>query len=743
MRGFYDSATQRTLNGIGFHSFQSHWGSVVARAYRIFASLLLLLFVLVAVSLSGSLQIRALAQESALILCGVLCVFGFQIRRRAAREALGKEEAERALERERRALERRIEDRTRELRMEVEERRRAEEFNRGQKQVLEMLASRANRPTEEILLHLTATLAAQRRTWECALHLLNREDQMLHLAASSEVSERLGRYLATIVRDFLDAPESKACVLGEAHVIEDMRDVRRPWSEFLIANGIFSAWSVPFRASESSEVVGTLTIYSRLQGAPLPRELEMSETAARLAVLVIEHRRIHAELVNNAYQDALTGLPNRRAGEQALETAVQQSRSSGEPFAVLWIDLDRFKRVNDQHGHSAGDHVLCTVAERLRQNPNVIGTAARMGGDEFLVLLAGAAASARAPEIAQQLLGEISQPMRLGNRTFSISASIGICTYPRDGNAIELLERNADAAMYRAKAEGSGSCIYSPAMSTEVQQSIELEEALSVAIDNNFLRVFYQPVYAAAGALRGFEALLRFTHPNLGDIPPSRFIPLAEKTRRIISIGSWALREVCRQLKTWQTAGLPWVRMSVNISAIQFMRDDFAETVAGTLAEFGISAERLTLELTESVLMEDRPAVIRQMGLLKSLGVRIAMDDFGTGYSSLSYLHQLPIDVLKIDRSFVERLQDADGTRPIVEAIISMARHLGLTVVAEGVETQQQYAILRQAGCDAVQGFLFARPMPPQKAEEYLTAHQAPVHPPGARLSADACEMAS
>lgn len=720
-------------------------------AYRTFAYLLGLLFVSVALSLAGSWQLRyrldpisaidtrttppdeverlqekqllrtwtTLAQVSSLGLCAILCGFGLHIRRRATREALGKQAAEQELDRERRALERRIEERTRELRQEVEDRRRAEEFNRGQKQVLEMLASPAAQPTEEILRHLAATVASQRRTWECAIHLMDEEHATLNLVASSQVSDRLERYLAAIGRDFPDAPESRACILDEPCIVEKMTEVRRPWSELLVANSIYSAWSVPFRTDASGEIAGTFTVYSRLEFVPSQRDIELVETAAKLATVVIEHRRIHAELVDNAYRDALTGLPNRRAGERAIESAVQRASSRNETLAVVWIDLDRFKRVNDQHGHEAGDYVLRTVADRIRKRPESVGTAARMGGDEFLVLLPGKDAAA-ATDLSRHLIAAINEPITFGTRTFSVSASIGISVFPRDGLSIERLQRNADTAMYRAKSAGSGACIYSPAMNAEVEQHLELEEALAAAVEKNYLWIAYQPVYASHGRLLGFEALLRFRHPVLGDIPPSRFIPVAEETRRIGSIGAWTLRETCRQMRAWRTAGLPWVKISVNISAIQFAVEDFAQSVAQILAENKVPGEYLTLELTESVVMGDNRAVVRQMNLLKSHGVRIAIDDFGTGYSSLSYLHKLPIDILKIDRSFVERLLDAEGTRPIVEAIIAMAHHLGVVTVAEGVETSFQHQILTQAGCDAVQGFLFARPMPSDEAQTCL-----------------------
>jgi len=662
------------------------------------------------------------AQGISLLLCCALCIFGLVLRQFAARDARKKEEAERTLDRERRALEARIQERTRELSQEVVERRRAEELNRGQKQVLEMLATDPKKKTEDILLHLAETVAAQRRSWECSLHLVENSGKTLRLVASSEVNEKLKRYLLSIGTDFPDAPESQACASGQTHTVAKMTDVRRPWSELLVANGIFSAWSVPFYTNDTSLVAGTLTVYSRLHDRPGPRDVELVETAARLAALVIEHRRIHAELVQNAYQDALTGLPNRRAGEEAIESAIQQAARSNESVAVLWLDLNRFKRINDQYGHGAGDQVLRTISARLSRHPLAAGGVARMGGDEFLVLIPGWSDSRDPIEISRQLGTALAEPIALEATQVSVSVSIGICIYPQDGAAIDALERNADFAMYRAKAGGLGACIYSPTLSEEVNEALEIEQGLSVALEQNLLRLVYQPIFGQDGQLSAFEALLRFQHPRLGNISPTRFIPIAEETHLIVPIGTWVLRQACRQLKAWKDAGHPPVRVGVNISALQFARRDFAAMVAGMLRDFAVSPECLLLELTESVVMEDYSAVLRQMNLLQEFGIHIAMDDFGTGYSSLSYLHKLPINMLKIDRSFIERLGDADGTRPIVEAVIAMGEHLGLEIVAEGVETLEQQLILQEAGCHRYQGFLFSRPLPLEEAGNLLAA---------------------
>jgi diguanylate cyclase (GGDEF)-like protein len=663
----------------------------------------------------GTRHWLAVSQRLSFILCGVILCLAILIRRKGEHHARGQESAELALER-------RVEERTRELRQEIEDRKRAEHLNRGHKQILEMLAEPGDLETEDILRYLAEVVASRNQGWECAVHLLAQRGKPLEFAASSEVNDRVRSYLKDVGTTFADTPECTAAASGEVQIAEHLIEIGKPWSELLVANGLFSAWSIPFFTNGSSNLSGTLTIYSRSRCKPDARELELVESAARLAALVIEHRRIRSELINSAYRDALTGLPNRRAGEEAIEAAIAEASRRGESVAVLWIDVNRFKRINEQYGHETGNHVLRTVAERLRRNPLSTGTVARMGEDEFLVLIPGKPDSLDTVEMARRLGAAVGKPVHSGPIKIPISASIGVCVYPQDGVKAVVLERNADFALYRAKAAGAPYCIFSAAMSEDSSEALEIEEALGEALEKNYLRLVYQPLYAQTGELTGFESLLRFQHPKLGNVSPGRFIPLAEETRLIMPIGTWVLREACRQLRAWEDAGHPKVRMSVNISALQFARDDFADTVARIITECNVAPENLVLELTESVVMEDYETVVRQMNLLRQCGVHIAMDDFGTGYSSLSYIHRIPVDVLKIDRSFIERLADPDGTRPIVEAVIAMARHLGMVVVAEGVETVEQQCILEKAGCNGFQGFLFARPLEPEDAENCLKA---------------------
>jgi diguanylate cyclase (GGDEF)-like protein len=706
-----------------------------------FKLLLLSMFLLVGLSLAGTWQIdRSVAQRLhthpnqaqlqealwirnsiavveglSLIACGIL--FGFGVR---VREAALKEETERRASAF--ALERRVEEGTRELRHEIDERLQLEQLQKSQRRILEMLAEPGDLNADEILRFLSEVVAARNQAWECAVHLVDRDGKSLQLAACSSVPERMKTYLEDAGTEFGDSPECQASASGEIHIVEQLGEIGLPWSELLSSNGFSSAWSIPFCTNGASRLAGTLTVYSRSRTKPTTHELEISETAARLGALVIEHQRLRSELIHNAYLDPLTGLPNRRAGVQAIETAIARASLQKGSVAILWIDINRFKRVNDQFGQDTGDQVLRSIAERLRRSPLNTGTVARMGEDEFLVIIPGTEDSLDTVEISRRLGTAIAKPIYVGASRVSVSTSIGSCMYPRDGGTADVLERNADYAVFRAKSTGDSYCIFSPAMSQEASEVLEIEEALEVALENRYLHLVYQPIYSRVGELTGFEALLRFNHPRLGNVSPARFIPVAEETRLIVPIGNWVLREACRQLKAWHEAGLPRVSIAVNISALQFARDDFADTVAGVFTECGLDPSHLILELTESVVMEDYASVVSQMNLLRQCGVHIAMDDFGTGYSSLSYVHRIPVDVLKIDRSFVERLTDPDGTQPIVEAVIAMAKHLHLRIVAEGVETLEQQRILEEAGCEGYQGFLFSRPLPPAEAGNCLKA---------------------
>jgi diguanylate cyclase (GGDEF)-like protein len=647
----------------------------------------------------------------------ILFAFGYAVRlhRRLGREELARFTIESELAAERTALEKRVQARTAALEAEVRERQRAERLNRGRNHTLEMLAR--NEPTTDILQILANTVAEYRSTWLCLFHSV--EGSSLKLVASSGVSDKLMHHFRSISTDFTGAPESVALASGKPHVILDLGQERKPWSELLRANGLLSVWSAPFFAPKAG-ALGTLTIYTLLKWEPSPADIEMLEMACHMAALVLERSRLQAQLIDHAYHDSLTGLPNRRLGRDRLSSATSRAARAGDRMAVLWIDLDRFKQINDQFGHPVGDAVLQQTAQRLSGRLRSSDTLARMGGDEFMAILEGVGDREEVEATASELLDILTCPMQIGELELNISASIGISLYPEDGTTVDSLSQHADQAMYAAKFGCCGIMSFSAGMDREPAERRELEAELSHALETGGFTIAYQPLCLPDGMLNGFEALLRFNSPRFGNVPPSHFIPIAEEAQLIVPIGEWVLREACRQNREWLKAGYPVASIAVNISALQFARDDFADTVAEILLETGQSPANLVLELTESTVMRDFTESARQMKRLKRLGVRIAIDDFGTGYSSLSYLHRLPIDVLKIDRSFMETLNEPEGTRPIVDAVLSMAHTLGLSVVAEGVETAEQLTTLRQSGCDVIQGYFFSRPVKPDRAAIFL-----------------------
>jgi diguanylate cyclase (GGDEF)-like protein len=624
-------------------------------------------------------------------------------------------EVEQGLRRKTHGLEQTIRERTAELREEIEERRRADLLNRGRNRVLEMLAK--NESLQATVKVLVTTVTEQRSIWCAGLHQL--EGDALLLRGSVGVPEMLMDHLQRIKADFVDAPEAAALQQSGTYTIEDTTQQRTPWRQLLAANGICSAWSVPF-FTPAGEAVGVMTIYSRLRAMPTPRDLELLDMVCSMAALVFEHQRLHQQLLLYAYHDVLTGLPNRRLGEERLEIAITQARRESSQVAVLWIDLDQFKHINDTHGHPLGDMVLQQTAARLSKRLRSTDTVARMGGDEFMVILSGVQDRESAEQTAAELHQIVTQPLTFGRVALNIAISIGISVFPVDGETAEQLKQNADTAMYQAKNEHVGTRSFSPVIGLGAAELRDLKEELTRALHGEGYEIDYQPQCKPDGTIVGLEALLRFRHPRLGVVPPSRFIPIAEEMGLIIPLGAWVLERVCRQSVEWQGMGLAPLPIAVNISSLQFARKDFAESVGAILEKTGLDPKLLELELTESVVMRDFVESSRQLRYLNQLGIRIAIDDFGTGYSSLSYLHQLPIDVLKIDRSFVEKIMDVEGTRPIVEAVISMAHTLGLQVIAEGVETSKQAVFLEEINCETMQGYFFSKALRAADTIPYL-----------------------
>lgn len=444
------------------------------------------------------------------------------------------------------------------------------------------------------------------------------------------------------------------------------------------------------------------------------------------------------ELQTLAYYDALTGLANRILFRQHLTAALDGARRSGGQLAILYLDLDHFKRVNDVLGHEAGDQLLHEFAKRLQdclRHGDLISIAnakpqmesvARMGGDEFTVLLPDLSEPKDAERVAQRILAALHEPLQAGQEQIFTTTSIGIAVYPFDGRDQAALLKSADTAMYYAKQQGKNRFhFYTSSMNSLGSPRLDIESALHEAIEQQRLVLYYQPqVEIKTGKLVGAEALLRWDHASHGMVPPGVFIPMAEESGLIVTIGEWVLREACAQLRRWRGEGFPPLRMSVNVSARQFRQASFPKVVAGALREFGIEADQIVLEITETALIASESEMMGQLESLRTLGVGLSLDDFGTGFSSLAFLKRFPVQNLKIDRSFVQDIPDQPHSCAIVRAVISLGQSLDVKVVAEGVETVPQRDFLAQNGCPEMQGYLISPPIP---AETFSSLFGSPM----------------
>lgn len=422
-----------------------------------------------------------------------------------------------------------------------------------------------------------------------------------------------------------------------------------------------------------------------------------------------------------AYYDPLTRLPNRTLLQDRVEQALVAAERDGKQVALLFVDLDHFKTINDSLGHFAGDQLLIQVAQRLVECVRRMDTVARLGGDEFVVLLSETTLEG-AGAVARKMLASVAYPYQIDQHRLSITPSVGISLYPQDGSDFESLLKHADTAMYRAKESGRNAYqFFASEMNVAALERLVLENSLRQALERGEFVLYYQPqVDVASGSIVGAEALIRWKHPEIGMVSPGKFIPVAEVSGLIVPLGEWVLREACRQNRAWQAAGLPPICVAVNISSVQFRGGKLEESVRGVLADTGLAAEWLELELTEGTIMSDADATIDTLHRLSAMGIRLAIDDFGTGYSSLSYLKRFPIDRLKIDQSFVRDIVTDPDDWAIASAVISMGHSLRLDVIAEGVEHAEQLEMLRHQGCDEVQGYYFSVPLPADEFSELL-----------------------
>jgi diguanylate cyclase (GGDEF)-like protein/PAS domain S-box-containing protein len=480
---------------------------------------------------------------------------------------------------------------------------------------------------------------------------------------------------------------------------------------------------VPIRAGDG-RVLGNLRISRPEPWQATESEQILMDSKAKLASIALEHRQLTNRLAHQAQHDALTGLPNRTLLDDRLRQALTLARRLSKMVAVLYVDLDRFKFINDTLGHHVGDLLLQQAAKRLESAVRESDTLARSGGDEFVAVLFGVETLADAEVVGERIIETMRDPFLLEGHELFVSASVGLSVFPADGEDAATLQKHADVAMYEAKNLGRNRFQrFARELNSASSERLEIESQLHRALDRGELQLYYQPQFQLPSRrLGGMEALLRWNHPKRGLLLPGRFVPVAEESGLIIPISLWILEEACRQHQSWRRAGYPPVKIAVNISATQFMRSNLAEKVAEVLEAHEMEPCYLEVELTEGVLMRDAEDSARQIAELRDLGVRISIDDFGTGYSSLSYLQRLPLDDLKIDRCFVSGIDRATSTQPLVQAIVGLAHGLNLTATAEGVETENELAVLEALGCDQIQGFLLGRPVAADQWENHWQA---------------------
>ncbi|WYX27992.1 EAL domain-containing protein [Achromobacter denitrificans] len=521
-------------------------------------------------------------------------------------------------------------------------------------------------------------------------------------------------------------PQAGACgtsaFLGRPVIVPDIATdpLWDGYRDMPLPEDIKACWSSPIKSSDG-RVIGTFAFYFRERRLPDDFHHRLVDVCVYLCALALEREEARARIRQLAFYDELTGLPNRNLLLAQAEQAIARAEPERKRVAVLFLDLDRFKQVNDTLGHPIGDALLRDVAQRLRRLARATDIVGRLSGDEFVMLMPDFE-HGRLTAAAEHVLVALAQPFSVGGITLNPSVSIGISVFPENGRDMDTLLRHADMAMYQAKTAGRNRIsFFSAEMNRQAQERLALEAALRDALEEKALRLHYQPqVGLKNGTLYGVEALARWRHPTLGDISPARFVPLAEECGLIGDLGDWALREACSQLAVWRGKGLRVPSVSVNLSATNFHNLNLPRLIEAILAEFGLAPADLMLEITEGVVLDATAGTLRTIAELHRLGVRLSMDDFGTGYSSLGHLRRLIVDELKLDRSFVQGLESDDAARALTSAVIRIGESLSLPVVAEGVENEEQRRFLIEQGCAAGQGFLFSPPLPADDLEEWL-----------------------
>ncbi len=584
--------------------------------------------------------------------------------------------------------------------------------------MLELITS--EKSLDEILLTVAQQVERIKPHTLCSILLLDADQQHLHVAAAPSLPDFYNAAIDGLAIGAGVGFCGNTAHMGQLTIVEDIAN-HPYWTNYLaIAQraNLAACWSEPIIGSQQ-KVLGTFTLYHRTPATPSQHDILLIEMLAHFVAIVIERKRDETNIQHLAHFDPLTHLPNRLLLEDRAHQAISVAQRAGTQLAVLFLDLDHFKNVNDNLGHRIGDILLIELAQRLQTLIRDEDTVSRLGGDEFIFVLPDIHPDAAA-HVAEKLLAATARPYQIQNHELILTASIGIAIYPQNGSDFDTLIKHADVAMYRAKNSGRNNYrYYTEEMQAKSARNLMLENALRRAIEQQQLVVHYQPqISLKTGELIGAEALLRWYHPELGLISPAEFIPIAEDSGQIYKIGAWVLRTAIAQLKSWIDSGLPPIIIAVNLSAVQFRHLGLPELVTALLNEIGLPAQYLELELTESVAMNEPLEAIAVMDNLHNRGIRMSIDDFGTGYSSLSYLKKFKIYKLKIDQSFIRDISTDPEDKAIVTAIINMAHSLGFQTIAEGVETAEQLDFLREQGCDEIQGYYYSKPL---HAEQFAT----------------------
>jgi len=604
-----------------------------------------------------------------------------------------------------------------------------EYLEQDRSRVMEMVVR--NEPLKSILKELIYIVTRQKPDTGCVI-ALRRGNKLFNQAYSLSLPEEFVNNIDGQVIGPKSGSGGTGAYIGDLVSASDIS--KSPlWEELkdlALAHNLNACHAYPILSSKG-EVFGVISLYYTHVCFIEESVSYLLKTVSDLASITVERLRLNKQLLYHARYDSLTGLPNRFYFSERLNDIIKHSERYNEKIALLFIDLDRFKQVNDSLGHKIGDMLLKGVAERIASLTRQTDILARVGGDEFVQVLSKINERQDAALAARRLINEVSKPYNIEGNELYVGASIGICLLPDDTRDPMKIQKYADIAMYYAKNRGGGRFqFFVSDMDQEAISRLEIENDLRKALERNEFELFYQPQFLLEEKkLIGFEALLRWNHPQYGRISPLRFIPIAEKTELIIPLGEWVLREACRQNMAWEIQGYGPFRIAVNVSVIQFLNTDFSKVIAKTLKEYNLQPQRLEVEVTENVVIEDIEKVSKKFSEIKSLGVQIAIDDFGTGYSSMSYIEGLPVNALKIDQSFVRKIgledESDEKSRILLESMVKLADDLKLTCVAEGFENEEQYNFLRDIGCKVGQGYYLGVPMSVQHIEYHCQADMA------------------